>query len=81
MIDDTSFTLYQLFYGDAHYPRGGFADYKGSFYSLDIAKQAADTAFESELVDWVEVVNVSTCERVYGVGQSCCFNFETSKVE
>jgi len=81
MNENTSFTPRWLCYGSEYYPVGGFADYKGSFYSIDIAKQADDTAFESELVDWVEVVNVSTCERVYGVGQSCCFNFETSKVE
>ena len=57
MIDrvDGMVLKYHLFFGSEYYPKGGMADYKGSYYTLEDAQQVVNRTSEYSSCDWANV--------------------------
>ncbi len=71
---------YLLFYGNAYYPLGGFADFKGAFDTVTEALAAFEEANQRAKedfrdVDWAQIVDARTCKQLWGFGGSCYHDF------
>lgn len=52
---------YLLFCGYTYYPFGGISDYRGSFKSIEDAKNA----WKSDICDWCEIVDEKSMTLIY----------------
>lgn len=60
-----------VFAGDTYYPMGGWSDFKGSFDSIDAAKDMLlSDAAQRRGFDWVEIVDTDTEEIVWHAGSN-----------
>lgn len=51
-----------LFGGERYYPRGGWSDLQGKFDDFDLAKTAAELAFNPKDGRWWQIVDLETMD-------------------
>lgn len=59
---------FAIFYGGAHYPHGGWADFKGTADSVEAAKDKLLDAQLDGRFDWWQVVDLASGEIVHQGG-------------